>query len=193
MADLQTINIGNLVNDGLGDDLRTAFQKVNANFSSLNAELTLDVINSGTAGAGIFKEKVDNELRFKRLEGGTKVSLDEQADTIIINNTEPDAFLRIDTDSGTISGSTFQNITMQGIKAVNSETGVKDIEVTTSGSSINFKTTIPVNEYLTTYDFGTISGQFQNAIQLALQASNIDFGTLQYSSELDLDCDQLDV
>jgi hypothetical protein len=32
---IQTINIGNVVNDGLGDDLRTAFEKVNANFADL--------------------------------------------------------------------------------------------------------------------------------------------------------------
>ena len=37
---VQNINIGNQVNDGLGDDLRTAFEKVNANFISLGAELT---------------------------------------------------------------------------------------------------------------------------------------------------------
>ena len=34
---IQTINIGNIVNDKLGDDLRTAFQKVNANFSALKS------------------------------------------------------------------------------------------------------------------------------------------------------------
>ena len=37
MADIQTINIGNLVNDGTGDDLRTAFEKVNSNFTNLDA------------------------------------------------------------------------------------------------------------------------------------------------------------
>ena len=29
---LQTINVGNFANDGTGDDLRTAFIKVNQNF-----------------------------------------------------------------------------------------------------------------------------------------------------------------
>ena len=32
---LQTINLGNYANDGSGDDLRTAFQKVNANLAEL--------------------------------------------------------------------------------------------------------------------------------------------------------------
>ena len=50
MANIQTINIGNLVNDGLGDDLRTAFQKVNANFTSLNGELSITGSNLGSVG-----------------------------------------------------------------------------------------------------------------------------------------------
>jgi hypothetical protein len=35
---LQTINLGDYANDGTGDDLRTAFAKVNINFSALNSE-----------------------------------------------------------------------------------------------------------------------------------------------------------
>ena len=42
---IQEINIGNIVNDGLGDDLRTAFQKVNANFSDLDAQLRITGLN----------------------------------------------------------------------------------------------------------------------------------------------------
>jgi hypothetical protein len=55
---IQTINIGNVVNDGLGDDLRTAFQKVNANFTDLSAQLTITATNVGAVGVGVFKEKV---------------------------------------------------------------------------------------------------------------------------------------
>ena len=188
MADLQTINVGNLVNDGLGDDLRTAFQKVNANFAELNAELTLTAINTGDTGVGLFKEKVGSELRFKKLVAGTKVVLDENTDSITVNNSAPDAFIRIDSDSGTIYANTYQQITAQGIAAPGSETGIKDIEVTANGSSLNFKTIIPVTEYLTTYDFGYLNGTYDNAIQLAMQAGNIDFGTLTFTSDIDLDC-----
>jgi len=191
MADIQTINIGNVVNDGLGDDLRTAFQKVNANFADLNAELTVTVTNTGTTGVGLFKEKVGSELRFKKLVSGTKIVLDEATDSIIVNNTEPDAFTRIDTDSGTLQASANQQITIQGTASTGSQTGVKDIEVTALAGSgvINIKNTIPVTEYLTSFDFGPISETgFTNALQLAFTAANIDFATLTIDSDLNLDC-----
>ena len=192
MADIQTINIGNLVNDGLGDDLRTAFQKVNANFADLNDELTLTLSSVGN-GEIVYKEKSNSSLVFKSLRGGTGIQVSTISDTLVVANTRSVPFEKIDTDSGSILSASYQNITLQGTQSPTSETGTKDIEVTASGSSVRFKTIIPVTEYLQTYDFGTLTGTYQNAIQLALTAANIDFGTLQYDSDIDLDCDELDV
>jgi hypothetical protein len=192
MADIQTINVGNLVNDGLGDDLRTAFQKVNANFADLNDELTLTLSSVGN-GEIVYKEKSNSSLVFKSLRGGTGIQVSTISDTLVVANTRSVPFEKIDTDSGSILSASYQNITLQGTQSPTSETGTKDIEVTASGSSVRFKTIIPVTDYLQTYDFGTLTGTYQNAIQLALTAANIDFGTLQYSSDIDLDCDELDV
>ena len=190
MADLQTINVGNLVNDGLGDDLRTAFQKVNANFADLNDELTLTLSSVGN-GEIVYKEKSNSSLVFKSLRGGTGIQVSTISDTIVVANTRSVPFEKIDTDSGSILSASYQNITLQGTQAPTSETGTKDIEVTASGSSVRFKTIIPVTEYLTTYDFGPIGPSYANALQLALSASNVDFGTLTYDSEIDLDCGNL--
>jgi len=189
MADLQTINIGNVVNDGLGDDLRTAFEKVNSNFSSLNAELTVEVINLSSSGTGLFKEKVGNELRFKSLQGGAKIILNERTDTVEIASTAPDSFTRFDTDAGIMRASVNEAISVQGTFAPGSETLIKDIEVTSDGSTgLKIKNIIPVTEYLTTYDFGSINGSYDNALQLNFNAANIEFGTLTLDSDLDLDC-----
>lgn len=185
---IQTINIGNQVNDGLGDDLRTAFQKVNANFTELNASLTVTVGTAQDLGINIFKEKVGAELRFKTLTSGTKILLDDTGSTVVVNNTAPDAFTRFDTDSGSMLASAHQQITMSGIAAPGSTTRRKDIEVTTSGSNVHFKTIIPVVDILTSYDFGVINGNFNNAMQVAYAASNIDFGTISLPGRLDLDC-----
>ena len=185
---IQTINIGNVVNDGLGDDLRTAFQKVNANFTDLSAQLTITASNVGETGVGIFKQKTGTNLEFKKLLAGTKMLLDETSTTVILNNTAPDAFTRFDTDSGSMLASTHEQITLSGTAAPGSTTSRKDIEVTSFGSTISFKTIIPVTDILTSYDFGNITGSYNNAMQVAFQASNLDFGTIALQGRIDLDC-----
>jgi len=185
---IQTINIGNQVNDGLGDDLRTAFQKVNANFSDLSAQLTITATNVGTVGVGVFKEKVGADLRFKKLVSGTKMLLNENVDTVTVNNTAPDAFIRIDTDAGVMLASTYQQITLAGTAAPGSTTSRKDIEVNAFGSVLSIKTMIPVTDILESYDFGTINGEYTNAMQVALQSANIDFGTVLLPGRIDIDC-----
>ena len=185
---IQTINIGNVVNDGLGDDLRTAFEKVNANFSDLSAQLTITATNVGAVGVGVFKEKVGADLRFKKLVSGTKMLLNENTDTVTVNNTAPDAFVRIDTDAGVMLASTYQQITLAGTAAPGSTTSRKDIEVNAFGSVLSIKTMIPVTDILESYDFGTINGSFTNAMQVALQSANIDFGTVLLPGRIDIDC-----
>ena len=185
---IQTINIGNVVNDGLGDDLRTAFEKVNANFADLSTQLTITATNVGTVGVGVFKEKVGADLRFKKLVSGTKMLLNENTDTVTVNNTAPDAFVRIDTDAGVMLASTYQQITLAGTAAPGSTTSRKDIEVNAFGSVLSIKTMIPVTDILESYDFGTINGSFTNAMQVALQSANIDFGTVLLPGRIDIDC-----
>ena len=74
---IQTINIGNIANDGTGDDLREAFIKVNNNFSELNNNVTAietDGENLGT-GQEIFAQKSDNKLQFKTILAGQGITL----------------------------------------------------------------------------------------------------------------------
>ena len=185
---IQTINIGNQVNDGLGDDLRAAFQKVNANFSDLSAQLTITAVNINDTGVGVFKEKVGAELRFKKLVSGTKMLLTDTDTSIVVNSTAPDSFTRIDTDAGVMLASTHQQITMAGVAAPGSTTSRKDIEVTAFGSTVSFKTIVPVTDILTSYDFGAITGTLNNSMQALFAVSNIDFGTITLPGRFDLDC-----
>jgi hypothetical protein len=188
---LETINMGNKVNDGLGDDLRTAFTKVNANFAALTISLTVTASNTAGGGAGVFKEKVGTDLIFKRLAAGNNISLDTTTDAVIINSTIDKSFNQIYTQSGSILADTHPKITFQGIEAPNSTSGNKDIEVTASGAFINFKTLIPVTDILTTYDFGNITGSNINAMQLLYSATSVDFGTIASPTSLNLDCGTL--
>lgn len=62
---IQFINVGGYANDGTGDSLREAFDKVNANFGLLEAGLS-GALNLGS-GVGIYAHKVSTDLAFKSL------------------------------------------------------------------------------------------------------------------------------
>jgi hypothetical protein len=174
---IQTINIGNVVNDGLGDDLRSAFQKVNANFAELAAGITVTASNLG-AGAGVFKEKLGVDLQFKTLVAGTKMFIDELTNTIVINNQQPDGFARIDTDLGIVEASNHLNITLEG---------GDNVTVSATGSVITVDTNLDLNQIIAGFDFGVMGNNFQFSPQLALAAANVDFGTITNPGTISLD------
>ena len=86
---IRSINIGAIANDGTGDDIRTAFQKINENFTFLEDNLGLDntALNIGTNGEGLFKQKVDGILQFKKIEAGSGISLNGSGDTVVVTST----------------------------------------------------------------------------------------------------------
>jgi hypothetical protein len=88
---IQTINLGNYANDGSGDDLRTAFQKVNSNFELVGS--TLGIINGENlgSGVGIFKRR-DNDnltLEFKSLtstDNSVEITANPDGNTVNLKN-----------------------------------------------------------------------------------------------------------
>jgi hypothetical protein len=87
---IKIINVGNAVNDGSGDDLRSAFVKVNDNFNELNNRQGQNNTASNLIGGiGLFKEKVGADLRFKSIAAGPGISLASNNTTIVIaSNTQ---------------------------------------------------------------------------------------------------------
>ena len=167
---VQKINIGNIVNDGLGDDLRTAFQKVNANFAELDAGLTITASNLGLIGETVFVRKYNNNLEFKRLIAGNKITLDSSPDVITINTTSPDAFTKITTNIGVVEASSNQNITIQGGSST---------RVIADGPVITVDTSYNLDNIFQTLDFGPINGVgFQTIVQATMAATNFDLGTI---------------
>ena len=95
---IQSINIGNYANDSTGDDLRTAFQKVNANFTELSVTAIVgNAVNVGI-GTGIFKDKNLTNLEFKTLTSNnnsvtffpTTSTVDLVANTKLQNDANPE-------------------------------------------------------------------------------------------------------
>jgi len=121
------INVGNVANDGTGDDLRQAFVKVNNNFDELDARVVPqnNAENLGT-GEGVFYTKENNTLQFRSLLAGADVSLAADGNSITISS---NSVLYVKTDGNTLSlsgaGKQF------GIK------GGQNISTSLSGDSIN--------------------------------------------------------
>jgi hypothetical protein len=82
MAQL-TINLGSYANDGTGDDLRTAFTKVNSNFNDLYSQLSgLNGQNIGS-GTGIFSADTAGIMNFKTLTStGNTVTISSTSNTV---------------------------------------------------------------------------------------------------------------
>jgi hypothetical protein len=178
MATLQKINIGNIVNDGLGDDLRTAFQKVNANFATLNTDLTITASNLGTVGEPVFKQKSGVNLEFKKLVAGNKITITSSPDSLLISSTVGNTFQRITTQSGFVDASTSQFVTIQGDP---------DIQVTAAADVITVTTVQDLNQILQVLDFGPLNGVYTSIVQMNTAASNIDFGTFTNPGSINVD------
>jgi hypothetical protein len=111
MTTLQLINTGTYANDGTGDDLLTAFNKVNANFTLLQTDSGVaGAANLGT-GAGIWADKNLLNLEFKSLTstGGsvgitsTATTVNLESTTKLVNDTSPIAGGNINLNSYNIS------------------------------------------------------------------------------------------
>jgi hypothetical protein len=77
------LNIGTYANDGTGDDIRTAFQKIKSTFTLINTNLSVTTgENIGASGQGIFSEKVDNKLQFKKITGTNGIVVSSTATTV---------------------------------------------------------------------------------------------------------------
>lgn len=113
---IQTINIGTNPNDGTGDDLRTAFEKVNANTEYLFGVAEQTGQNLGGAGAEVFKVLESNVFYFRKLIAGNNISLNETENTIEITNTMPVSRFIVAGDSGTLLAGDQINLNFTGVE-----------------------------------------------------------------------------
>ena len=148
---IQTINIGNYANDGLGDNLRTAFEKVNANFDLLNTTDTTAAANLGT-GTGVFSQKSGTSLQFKSLIGGSNITLSSNGTSVTING------------SGNLSSETSPslggNLNMNGNNIIgggNIEATIYGIDIRTlsANSGVDYGTFTEPNTFTGMIDLGS--------------------------------------
>jgi hypothetical protein len=84
---IQNINLGTYANDGTGDNLRTAFEKVNNNFTQLNSFTIIGGQSLG-AGAPVFASETSAEggsvLNFRSIVNGGNIAVSWDGNTITL-------------------------------------------------------------------------------------------------------------
>lgn len=130
---LQTINLGNVANDGTGDDLRQAFEKVIFNFSELDARApeATTVVNLG-AGKGVFASRNNAELQFRSLVGGANATLTSDADSITIDVDAGVTQFVIASDSGSLAVTENATVTIEGGNLISTERDGNSIRINSS-------------------------------------------------------------
>jgi hypothetical protein len=123
---ISRINVGNIANDGTGDDLRQAFVKVNNNFDELDARVVPqnNAANLGT-GTGVFYTKENSILNFRSLIAGDNMSLSSDGTSITITNNDN---ITVRTDGSTLS--------LSGVGRAFGINGGQNIDTSLTGSNI---------------------------------------------------------
>lgn len=197
---IELIDIGNIANDGTGDDLRTAFEKVNLNFVELDANIDSSTIASNVGGGvGIFKQKSINNLQFRSLETDANLSVTVVGDRIRIATnfagkdisvgsltTSGSASIGTTLDAGIITASSIignfigtvyppapaRLIGIGSIEGSNPTYGAGYQPARVDGISVQ-----DLYRQVNTIDLGSITGTFTDPIRYLLNQVGIDMGT----------------
>jgi len=157
----QTINIGTVANDGTGDPLRTAFDKVNDNFTELYNDDAGDV-NSVTGSEG---------LTASPTTGAVVVSLNNDSITYAKLGTEFTTVTVLDTNVDFSSAQVFTK-TLSGNTTLtfsNDDIGmVKDLVITG-----DFTLTLPAGS--------TVAGEYDGTVSNLIQIVVTGYTTYWYS------------
>jgi len=130
----QTINIGTTANDGTGDPLRTAFDKVNDNFTELYSDDAGDV-NSIIAGTGISVDSATGDVTVTNaspdqtvvLTDGTGITTSGTYPNFTITNSAPNA-----THTGDVTGATALTIASGAVDGGKIDT-TADVQINSLG------------------------------------------------------------
>lgn len=173
---MDIINIGASTNDGTGDTLREAFDKVNKNF----AQISISLQNANGSAHSLFKGQIGNALIFKNLSPGKNISISDNTNVLSISAS--DNFSQITAGNTQFTPTVYPSIVIQGGSSVSVNT-----TLASNVATITLDNTLPIVQYLTTYDFGTIGSPLINVIQMILMFTNIDFGTITNPCGITLD------
>ena len=214
---IQVINVGNLANDGTGDDLREAFIKVNQNSDELDLRAAnIEGANVGIGGFTIFKEKTGNTLNFRALQpdplapGTVEFRVSEDGNTLFLKSTQ--ATLVFTDGVNTITSNVSEPIIFQGAAntgaVVSVDNNTKTISVDSQlvresspavSATLNMQNNNIVNAgtingvnlesvaQVATLDFGGVTNVISSIIDYLTYTTDVDFGTITSPANVTLD------
>jgi hypothetical protein len=207
------IDIGNIANDGTGDDLRTAFEKVNENFVELETSIDASTVAANVGdGLGLYKQKTVNTLEFKSLGVGAFLSITAVGDKIVVDTAFTNKNINVGslTASGNIEGNIITASMFSGTVGGNLMGRVYPqapdyiigagniIGVQPDPGLANYRPArvdgIAVKELdrtINTFDFGTIDNVYTSAFAYLLDQIGLDAGTILSPSNLSIDAGTL--
>ena len=170
----QTINIGTTANDGTGDQLRSAFDKVNDNFTELYSDDAGDV-GSIVAGTGISVNQATGDVTVTNsapdqtvaLTGGTGISTSGTYPNFTITNDSPNA-----THTGDVTGGAALTIANNAVITDK----IADDAVTADKLANSINTEIAANTAKTSN--ATHTGDVTGATALTLSNNVVSFAKL---------------
>lgn len=174
---LQTINLGDLANDGTGDDLRSAFEKVNYNFTNLEIAAS-DITggtNLGSAGATVFKEVVNRDLKFRRILGENGINVATTDTAVIVSGTTIPATI-ISGDSGSLLFNPGDTINIVGSSNITVGISNNTRTITVTGNLTELEDDLNANGN-NIVNVGSINGVNWED-QIAALFVNMDFGPI---------------
>jgi hypothetical protein len=153
----QKINLGSYANDGTGDDLRTAFTKVNTNFTDLYTQLsTLNGRNIGS-GQGIFSADTAGIMSFKSITGSNGVTVTSTSNTVniagstsLLADTNPRLSTNLNLNGHNITGTGDVQTTVWGIDVRSLSNQIQTVLVAGLGDQGTFTSPSP-----NIFDLGT--------------------------------------
>jgi hypothetical protein len=175
---IQQIKIGAYPNDGTGDDLRTAFKKINDNFSEVATSVAIGNATNLGAGVGLFAQRNIANLEFKSLTStaGT-VAITQTATTVNLN-----AIAKLETDLAPKLGA---NLNLNGYDM----SGDGSINANVWGANVNIINTLMyfiLRSPAIAVDFGTFTtpagvgpnGSIPNGIPLDMGSFTTSTGSI---------------
>jgi hypothetical protein len=141
---VELIDLGRIANDGTGDDLRTAFIKVNNALETLDlrSSESTTVSNLGGTGEGVFAQIVAADLQLKEMVQGDRMLISSTATGIIFSAVDQSSTIAGDTGSGVLGDS--DTFTFAGSAGISTAITGNTLTITNEGLVALVDDTSPV-------------------------------------------------